>query len=301
MLRCKRWIIPAMCCVVLAAAPHVRAADADKPPVRQADPAEIDRLTRRLADDSPAERAKAAKSLATLGPAARSALPALIAAVARETDEQVGPGLIEALSSIGLGDLAEIDQLIRIMRDKPDTGPAMRAMIRLVSWIKAGSKEADAALPELARALQSKNAANRAMAAICIGSFGGRAKDLVPKLIEQNNVETIDDVKVYLVGATVRIHDEIDALCGVFVGPDIHVEMHRGTQPTYEGAITRGKARFAATGTAQRGVITGTFKTANGDSFPFQLKRSDDGYELQSGNKTHRLTRQPQSTPPAGK
>ena len=270
------------------------------PPRAIAQAAPADPVFSALTTGTPAERAAVAKSLAALGPKGAPALVSLVRAMEVETDEAVVGEIFIALAKIGLGDATEVDELVRILKTKPDTDAASRAAIRLVRWAGSGRPEVDRAIPTLIASVSSKHLGVRAGCAISLGALGARAQAALPALTAQlkaePEVEGDVNAKSYLIGAIIQIYAATDPLCGAFAGDNgIGVESNRDHTGVYYCTITLNGNEFKGTAPVATPAV-GTFKTPDGAQFPFKLTPTPDGVQLESGNSAYRLKRQTKPT-----
>lgn len=126
-------------------------------------------------------RDAAAAAIGKIGPGAKEAVPALIAALAKDKESDVRVDAAAALGDIGPGAKEAVPALAAALLK--DTNPAVRAAAAYaLGDIAPGAKEV---VPTLAAAalLKDTNAAVRSYAAVALGHFGPGAKEAVPALI----------------------------------------------------------------------------------------------------------------------
>jgi HEAT repeat protein len=136
----------------------------------EATPALIDVLQN---DRDPEIRRRAAVALDELGPAAKAAVPALIAAL---KDEKVRFNAVVALSKIGPDAKAAVIPLSKLLKD-PDLN------INAAIALREMGAEAKPAVPALIEALKHQNEETRFYAANALGLIGAEPKACVPALI----------------------------------------------------------------------------------------------------------------------
>jgi len=136
-----------------------------------------------LGEESWMRRVLSAKDLAKIGPGARGALPALIAAVADE-DELVRVESIAAIRMIGLSSEA-IPALIRALRDESKlvAGQASGALGQ------ASERIADEAVPALIRAMRDECDPVRMRASVALAIMGSPAVPALTVALEDENPE----------------------------------------------------------------------------------------------------------------
>ena len=113
------------------------------------DPASLSHLITAVRDGDSARRAKAARAIGRIGPAAKDAIPALFAAI-KDPDELVSRSTIEAVYAVG---------------------PAAKD-----------------AIPTLVAALKDPNRFVHGIAALALAQIGPEAKDAVPALVTAHSV-----------------------------------------------------------------------------------------------------------------
>jgi HEAT repeat protein len=124
---------------------------------------------------APAQRPKAAAAFRKVGPAAKAAVPALLAAL-RERGEPIRSLAAQALGRIGAKAREAVPALLELLRDKNDSlrFDAAEALSRI-------GPGADA-VPVLAKRLRDRYFAVGRTAAAALGKIGPAAKDAVPDL-----------------------------------------------------------------------------------------------------------------------
>ncbi len=153
------WTLWAAAGIVLGVAAQGRAAD-------------VAGLIKQLQDKDPETRQDAAVLLGRMGPAAKEAVPALVAAL---KDEAVASRAAIALTQIGA---AAVPALGKALKD-PDQSVRLQAA-RVLGNLGPAAREA---LPDLVDALSGANGPVRALAARAVGRIGAPARPTVPHLL----------------------------------------------------------------------------------------------------------------------
>jgi HEAT repeat protein/lysophospholipase L1-like esterase len=144
---------------------------------RRGGAAAVEPLTKTLDDASPAVRAEAARALGALGPAARSAMPALFARLA-DPRQRVRWEAALALFHLGPRAPESVRPLIAAL-ESPDV------FVRGFAAFSLGSlgKAAHEAVPALITALQSEEGYGRGGAALALAKMGEAAREAIPALV----------------------------------------------------------------------------------------------------------------------
>jgi len=137
----------------------------------------IPALIAALKDDDPGVRQTAAGALGGIGPEAKEAIPALIAAL-KDGDPGVRRTAAEALEGIGPAAKEAIPALIAALKDGDPW--VRRTAAEALGAIGPAAKEA---IPALITALKDDDPWVRRMAAVALGEIGPAAKEAIPALI----------------------------------------------------------------------------------------------------------------------
>ncbi len=144
---------------------------------------DIDKLVPQLSAPSVEVRRTAAFELSKLGPDAKAALPALIAAL-DDPDKQVWALAVGTIASIGPAAKEAIPALLAALDTREMRGRRERDRVQTtMRSAHALSRIGAAAIPALITALESEDSGVRAGAARALGGMGPAAKDGIPGLI----------------------------------------------------------------------------------------------------------------------
>lgn len=249
-----------------------------KLPVQDAVPA----LAGVVEGDDPAAAAVAAGALARLGPAARSALPALLRALVEcEVDaaaesfaraiSSTGPeatgSIIESLRREPLREAAERGLVLALRALAPETTPRLeeglgdpstRVRAASASALAAAGPAARGTFPSLLKALDDPQGAVRAAAANALGALGHDAVDAAPALARVlMDVEPAARAAAVLALAAVGLEAEkvLPLLARALGDPDLSVR-----RPAAAALLAMGpEARDAA------GTVVGALRDADAD------------------------------------
>ncbi len=146
----------------------------------------VSALAGRLDDKESAIRRSAAGALGKIGPAARAALPRLIAMSGNETEDPVvREYAVRALTRIDPNDANVVSALIRVLEDE---NPQVReAAVEALLEVSVATREIGAAkgdVPALATQLKDKDRLVRRSAAMALGNIGPAAKSAQFALIQ---------------------------------------------------------------------------------------------------------------------
>jgi len=140
------------------------------------DPPELAALLKNLKSTEAVMKRKAAKSIGELGPAARSAAPALTSVLQRDRDSLVRQNAAEALGRINSEPKTTIPALAKAMKDE-DREVMTAAALALARYGRA-------AVPVLRKSLGDNDTLVRKNAAEALAKIGPEAKDAVDDLVK---------------------------------------------------------------------------------------------------------------------
>ncbi len=142
----------------------------------------LDDMIKSLADSDPVSQSDAAFAIASIGPEAKTAVPALERILADESaDASVKYTVAYALGKIGSAALSAEPELRKLVESEDDLLATVCAWASL--QIKPGDRDLfAAAVPKLRRALQQERELVRLEAAIALGEIGPAAASALPML-----------------------------------------------------------------------------------------------------------------------
>lgn len=189
-----------------------------------ADPSSVPDLVKGLADENKAVRLKSARELGDLGAAARTAAPALYAALKEDREPEVRSQCGKALAQIGP------HALPFLLQGLDDKDRVVRSWsVRAVGLIGPEAKEA---VGPLTKALKDSQAGIRGGAAQALGEIGPAAEASAPALIEAL-ADSDKDVRARAAAALARI------------GPDTAARLEAALKDD-RPAVRHGAARVLA-------------------------------------------------------
>ncbi|MEO6741037.1 MAG: HEAT repeat domain-containing protein [Chthoniobacteraceae bacterium] len=146
--------------------------------------ADVAKLATQLSASDRDTRREAGHQLEKLGPAAKPALPALIAAIG-DSDKQVWANALAAIAAIGPDAAEAIPQLVDSFDSRKGSDSRQRDKSqKLMRAAHALARIGDVARPALLEALKADDTGLRLGAAKALGGMGAPARDAIPALIE---------------------------------------------------------------------------------------------------------------------
>jgi hypothetical protein len=136
-------------------------------------------LVAALKDKDPQVRAGAARALRGIGPAAKTAVPALMGSLRKEKDEESKLEMISALGKMGAAAKEAVPVLMDLLREREET-------VREVAITALGEigPEASAAVPALIKIAEGEEPEEQEAAVAALGKIGPAAKAAVEVLVK---------------------------------------------------------------------------------------------------------------------